>query len=261
MERTDAGLLAPAGARPAGASRYTVGIAATEYERRAAQRLRWRVFADELGARLPAREPGIDHDMFDPFCEHIVAREAGSGEVIGTYRLLAPESARRIGCYYSESEFDLTRLQLLRDRMVELGRSCIHPDHRSGMVIALLWSAIARYMLAGNYAYLAGCASLSMADGGHAAASLFERLRARYMAPVEYRVFPRSRLPLDELDAGRRAEPPPLVRGYLRAGARVCSEPAFDPDFNTADLFLLLPMAQLGARHQRHFLGADGLAS
>jgi putative hemolysin len=237
--------------------RYSVGFALDPGERRAAQRLRWRVFADELGARLCSREPGIDHDIFDPFCEHLVVREDATGEVVGTYRILSPESARRVGSYYSETEFDLTWLQPLRARLVEIGRSCIHPQHRSGAVIALLWAGLGRYMVAGNHAYLAGCASMSSADGGHAAASLFERLRARHFAPIEYRVFPRLCLPLDELDRARPAEPPPLIRAYLRAGAWICSEPAWDPDFNTADFFLLLPFARLAPRFARHFLGAQ----
>jgi putative hemolysin len=213
------------------------------------------VFAGELGARLPSRVPGVDHDMFDPYCEHLVVRDESDGEVVGTYRILAPEAARRVGCYYSDGEFDLTRLQMLRGEMVEVGRSCIHPDHRSGAVIALLWAGLARYMLASGHRHLAGCASMSMADGGHAAASVFEKLRSRHMAPGEYRVFPRHCLPLEELDSGRKADAPPLLRGYLRAGAWICGEPAWDPDFNTADFFLFLPLARLNPRHAKHFFG------
>jgi putative hemolysin len=215
--------------------RYTVGIAADAAGRRAAQRLRWNVFAGELGARLASREPGIDEDIFDAHCEHLVACEEASGEVVGTYRILGPGAAKRIGCYYAETEFDLTRLRLLRAGLVEVGRSCIHPAHRNGAVIALLWAGIARYMLAGGHACLGGCASMSMADGGHAAASAYARLRARHLAPVEYRVFPRRALPLEELDATRPAALPPLLRAYLRAGAWIGGEPALDPDFNTAD--------------------------
>lgn len=260
MDRTEHQLLQLPEARAATRKRYSVGLAQAAGEVRAAQALRWRVFAEELGARLSPREPGIDQDIYDPHCEHLVVRECATGEVVGTYRVLGPEAARRIGCYYSESEFDLTRLQLLRERMVEVGRSCIDPRHRGGAVIALLWAGIARYMLARGHAYLAGCASMSMADGGHAAASLYERLRAQHLAPVEYRVFPRLPLPLEELDATRPAATPPLVRGYLRAGAWICGEPAWDPDFNTADLFILLPMARLSARHARHFLGGEAPA-
>lgn len=255
MERVDDQLMQQPGMQAAARRRYSVGFARGAAEVRAAQRLRWRVFAEELGARLHARVPGVDHDVFDPYCDHLVVRDDGDGEVVGTYRILAPEAARRIGCYYAESEFDLVRLRLLRERMVEVGRSCIHPAHRSGAVIALLWAGLARYMLASGHVYLAGCASMSMADGGHAAASVFERLRVRHLAPVEYRVFPRRCLPLDELDGRRPADATPLIRGYLSAGAWICGEPACDPDFNTADFFMFLPLARLSPRHARHFFG------
>jgi putative hemolysin len=255
MDRIVDQLLEQPGTPPLARRRYSVGFARGKDETRSAQQLRWRVFADELGARLPSRVPGVDHDFFDPYCEHLVVRNDGDGEIVGTYRILSPEAARRVGGYYSEGEFDLARLQLLRDGMVEVGRSCIHPEHRSGAVIALLWAGLARYMLASGHRHLAGCASMSMADGGHAAASVFEKLRARYLAPAEYRVIPRHCLPLEELDSCRAADAPPLLRGYLRAGAWICGEPAWDPDFNTADFFLLLPLARLNPRHARHFFG------
>ena len=243
------------GASSVARRRYSVGFARGVDEIRAAQQLRWQVFSGELGAHLPSRVPGVDHDFLDPYCEHLVVRDDSDGEVVGTYRILAPEAARRVGCCYADGEFDLSRLRPLRGQMVEVGRSCIHPAHRSGAVIALLWAGLARYMLASGHRHLAGCASMSMADGGHAAASVFERLRVRHLAPLEYRVLPRNCLPLDELDGGRAADAPPLLRGYLRAGAWVCGEPAWDPDFNTADFFLLLPLARLNPRHARHFFG------
>jgi putative hemolysin len=255
MDRVDHALLEDAASNPRAKRRYSLGFARNEAERREAQRLRWRVFAEEMGARLASREPGVDHDIFDPYCEHLLARDERSGEVIGTYRLLSPESARKIGCYYSEQEFDLTRLRLLRDRMVEVGRSCIHPAHRSGAAIALLWGGLARYMLRGGYDYLFGCASMSMTDGGHGAAAVYERLRADRLAPVEYRVTPRCALPLDKLDSSGPAEPPPLLKGYLRCGAWICGDPAWDPEFNTADFFVLLPFGRLAPRYARHFFG------
>jgi putative hemolysin len=166
----------------------------------AAQRLRWRVFAEELGARLPSRRPGIDQDRYDGFCEHLVARDKADGTVVGTCRVLPPEPARRAGGYCSEREFDLARLQPIRGRMVEVGRTCIHAQHRSGAVIGLLWLGLARYMLENGHAYLAGCASMRLVDGGHAAAALYARLRVRHLAPAEHRVDPRRRLPLDGPD-------------------------------------------------------------
>lgn len=235
---------------------YTVSLARTEEEVREAQRLRYKVFAEELGARIHCRVPGHDIDLFDPFCEHLVVRESDANRIVGTYRILTPEAARRVGSYYSESEFYLTRLQHLRSRMVEIGRSCIHPDFRSGAVIALLWSGLAEFMLTRNYDHLIGCASIGMADGGHNAANLYAQLDAKHLAPAEYSVFPQNRLPLERLASGQPAFVPPLVKGYLRAGAWVCGEPAWDPDFNTADLLLLLPMSRINPRYVRHFIKA-----
>ena len=139
--------------------RLHVGLAQCASEIREAQKLRYRIFAEELGARLDCREPGVDRDLYDPFCEHLVVRDEEAGRIVGTYRILSPQAARRVGGYYSENEFDLTRLQLLREGMVEIGRSCIDPDYRSGATIALLWSGLARYMAQGNYRHLIGCAS------------------------------------------------------------------------------------------------------
>ena len=93
-----------------------VGLARSPSEILDAQRLRYRVFAGEMGANLPSRTPGVDHDIYDPYCDHLVVRDTQSGEVVGTYRILSPENARQIG-YYSENEFDLTRLQHLRSRL------------------------------------------------------------------------------------------------------------------------------------------------
>jgi putative hemolysin len=228
---------------------------------RAAQRLRHAVFADELGATLrpPAGTPaGHDADLFDPFCEHLLVRaapgSAGASQVLGTYRALTPAAARRVGALYSDSEFDLTRLRGLRPRLVELGRSCVHPDHRSGAVILALWGALATFMVRNGLEIMIGCASVSMRDGGHFAASLWERLRHTHLAPIEHQVHPRLALPVHELQRDLNVEPPALIKGYLRCGAKVLGPPAWDPDFNTADLPLMLQLADMPARYQRHFL-------
>ncbi len=186
------------------ASRYHVSLAVDDSEIREAQRLRHEVFAEEMGARLSSVLPGHDIDLYDPFCDHLLVRELGSGEVVGTYRILPPEAARRVGSYYSEQEFDLTRLHFLRPRMAELGRSCVHPAHRSGGVIARLWMGLADYMTRYGYEYMVGCASIGMADGGHIAASVYRQLIERHLAPVEWRATPRYRLPVESLDDGQR---------------------------------------------------------
>lgn len=234
---------------------FVVSMARTEAEVREAQRLRYKVFVEEMGARLSCAEAGVDKDMYDPFCDHLLVRDADTSEVVGTYRILTPEQAQKIGGYYSENEFDLTRLSNLRERMVEVGRSCVHPDYRSGGVITLLWSGLAEYMLKNKYEYMIGCASISMADGGHNAASIYNKVKVDCMSPIEWRAFPRCALPLESLDNHAESFLPPLIKGYLRMGAYVCGDPAWDPDFNTADLLVLLPMSRLNSRYAKHFLG------
>lgn len=232
-------------------------------EVRSAQRLRHDVFVGEMGARLtppPSAPAGHDVDLFDDFCEHLLVRTLATDEapaqVIGTYRVLTPTAARRAGGYYSETEFDLTRLRPLRDGMAELGRSCVHPEHRSGGVILALWGALAAFMNANGLDSVVGCASIGMRDGGHTAASLWHKLQASHLARLEHQVRPRLPLPVDDLDQTLDVEPPALVKGYLRCGAKVLGAPAWDPDFNTADLPLLLRLSDLPARYRRHFLGA-----
>jgi putative hemolysin len=241
-------------ARTRNGRRLSVGLARDRAEIRAAQRLRWRIFGEEMGARLHSDEPGLDQDAFDPHCSHLVVRD--EDEIVGTYRILGPEAARRIGAYYSETEFDLARLAPIRPVLAELGRSCIDPRYRTGGVITLLWSGITRYVLARGYEYLAGCASMSMADGGGAARRFHAGLPAANVAPAEYCVFPRTALPPWRGESAAMAIPP-LLKGYLRCGAYVCGEPAWDPEFNTADFFILLPMRRMTARYARHFFGAD----
>ncbi|MDP1792001.1 MAG: GNAT family N-acyltransferase [Methylibium sp.] len=233
-----------------------------ESEVREAQRLRYQIFVEEMGARLspPAGTPaGLDIDVYDAFCEHLLVRTVGAhgepGRVIGTYRVLTPAAARRIGGLYSETEFDLTRLRPLRGKMVELGRSCVHADHRSGGAILALWGALAEFMVRNELDTMIGCASISMRDGGHVAASLWEQLRHTHLAPIEWQVRPRLPLPVDELDRHLAVEPPPLIKGYLRCGAKVLGAPAWDPDFNTADLPMLMRIDDLPLKYRRHFLG------
>jgi len=234
--------------------KLTIGLARTVSEIEEAQRLRYKVFAEEMGANLASADEEIDRDIFDSYCKHLLVRDAGSNKVIGTYRILPPDCARTIGSYYSETEFDLTRLEHLRDRMVEVGRSCVHMNYRDGATISKLWGGLADYMCQNKHEYLIGCASISMKDGGHYAASVYAKLSTMYAAPAEYRVFPRCPLPLEALDSTLDVTIPPLIKGYLRLGAYIGGEPAWDPDFNTADLFIMLPMSRLSERYAKHFI-------
>lgn len=243
----------PAIARQRG--RISVAWARRASEVIEAQTLRWNVFAEEMGARLPSRLYGLDIDEYDPCCEHLIARDDETGEVIGTYRVLTPERARATGGLYSDSEFDLTPLAPLRESMVELGRSCVHPAYRHGGVVLAMWGALGRFMVEQDFQTMVGCASMSMRDGGHSAASLWRVLKAQCLAPAQWQVRPRLALPVDQLDQSLDSDPPPLIKGYLRLGAKVLGAPAWDPDFNTADFPLLMRLADLPVRHRKHLLG------
>ena len=238
---------------------FDVHWAQDEREVREAQRLRHRVFADEMGARLqpfPGAPPGHDVDRFDAYCDHLLVRTLGpEREVVGTYRVLAPAAARLAGGLYTETEFDLSPVRPLLGRAVELGRSCVHPAWRSGAVVMALWSGLGEYMLRHDLDTMIGCASIGMRDGGDAAASLWHRLRRTHAAPTEWQVVPRRPLPLAALRDDREPEVPALIKGYLRCGATVLGPPAWDPEFNTADLPLLMRFADLPARYRKHFLG------
>jgi putative hemolysin len=219
-----------------------------------AQRLRYKVFAEELGANLPFNSNGLDIDAFDAYCDHLLIRDQETLKVVGTYRVLPPHKAKELGRLYSDSEFDLSRLDHLRPKLVELGRSCVHQDYRSGAVIMALWSGLAQYMQKHGYEIMLGCASIPMADGGHFAASLYNSLGKNQIAPTEFHAFPKLPLPLEKLNGGLEVQPPPLIKGYLKLGAKICSAPAWDPDFNTADVLTMLRLSEINPRYAKHFL-------
>jgi putative hemolysin len=254
------------------AQAFSVSWASCEADVRAAQRLRHLVFVDEMGARPippPGTPDGIDADRFDSFCDHLLVRAGTTdgghaGPVIGTYRVLGPDAARRAGGLYSDGEFDLGPLDCLRPRAVELGRSCVHPAWRSGGVILALWAALAQYMRQHELDTMIGCASVGIDDGGDAARRLWLRLRAQHQVAPHWRVRPYAPLRVDcrsgdspDDTAGLPAAgTPPLIKGYLRCGAQLLGPPALDTAFNTADLPMLMRIADLAPRYRKHLLGA-----
>lgn len=236
------------------AARYSLLLTTDTDEVLAAQRLRHRVFAGELGATLHGA-PGVDADRFDAFCDHLLVREDSTGEIVGTYRMLPPARARAAGALYAEGEFDLAALAPLRPELVETGRSCVHPDHRNGAVVGLVWAGLARYMVLSGNRWLVGCASVPLADGGALAASVWDQVQRRHLAPDALRVRPRRAW--EAPPAAQRLTVPPLLRGYLRLGALVCGPPAHDPDFGSADFLVLLDVPGMDERYVRFFLGDE----
>ncbi|KZB81541.1 GNAT family N-acetyltransferase [Amycolatopsis regifaucium] len=243
---------------PADAPRYSLLVANGNEEVVAAQRLRHQVFAEEMGAKLNSPTPGLDVDYFDEFCDHLVVRDDNTGEIVGTYRMLPPDRAALAGKLYSDSEFDLTALGALRPSLVETGRSCVHPDHRSGAVVSLVWAGIGRYMLLAGHRYLAGCASVPLTDGGSYAAGVWDVLRTKHYADESLRVTPLNPWRLEDVERPTRAILPPLIKGYTRLGAKIYGPPALDADFGVADFFVLLDLHNVDERYLKFFLGVRG---
>lgn len=223
-------------------------------ELREAQALRAKVFGAEYGVQFDDPE-GLDRDRFDDFCDHLNVYDVANGRLIATTRLLCSDQARRAGSFYSANEFDLHRLDKLPGRILELGRTCVHPDYRSGAAITVLWSALADYLLRNDFSYLVGCASISLRDGGQNFAAIMPELRERYLVDSTLRVVPRRQLDV-ELREPVVSVMPPLLRAYLRMGCRIGGEACWDPDFNCADVFVMLDVSMLSGRFAQRFLKA-----
>ncbi|MDD7942555.1 GNAT family N-acetyltransferase [Actinomycetospora lutea] len=260
-------------AAPDTAGRYSLLLTREPAHVAAAQRLRHRVFAGEQGARpapddavaLAAAAEGRDADAFDAHCDHLVVREDATGAIVGTYRMLTPEGARAAGGLYSDTEFDLAALDGLRDEIVEVGRSCVHPDHRHGVVLSLVWAGILRYMVLSGRRWAVGCASVALTPEGAMPGGVWSLVASTHLAPSARRVRPWREAPIaghdPEAPGARRAARaglPPLLRGYLRLGAEIGGVPALDPDFGVADLFVLLDHTAIDPRWRRYLAGEDG---
>lgn len=238
-----------------------VKLATTFAEIDSALRLRFEVFNLELQEGLLASyERGFDTDAYDAYCDHLIVKDLTLGKVVGTYRLLRQSVAERNIGFYSENEFDLTKLKRLSGELLELGRSCVAHSHRSATTISKLWNAIIKYARQRNIAYLFGCGSLHHSKAEDVL-PLYAYLRDHYLAPNEFRVQPVAacRMKLDEdvrvsyesRAMSRRLSP--VMKGYLRAGAMICGAPAFDAGFGTADVLVLLEMEKLTARYKNHY--------
>lgn len=237
------------------AERLRFEFAEGEAAAREALALRYRVFALELGAKLKTSAEQLDYDDCDHHCRHLLVRETGAGRVVACTRLLDRRGARKLGHFYSEGEFDLGPIPRLEGSLLELGRTCVARQYRQGSAIAVLWSGVASYILEHGIQYLFGCASIPLGESDAQAAGIMNRLRRQAMAPEHLRVVPREPLHVEPHDAANLDAPlPPLLKAYVRAGAKACGEPCRDPDFQMADVLMLLDVRELNPSYSRHFL-------
>ncbi|NLY64014.1 MAG: GNAT family N-acetyltransferase [Alcaligenaceae bacterium] len=233
-----------------------LGLVTTPEELEQVQRLRFDVYTTEMNAVFPDAVDGVDIDRFDQWCDHLMVCDSKTNKVVGTYRIMTPENAVKAKGYYSESEFDISSLNDIRHLLCECGRSCTHADYRNGAAIMMLWTGLTKYLYSKNYRYMLGCASVSLADGGVQASQVWRAARAEMDKHPELpQVKPLNPYPLEKLTCTDDAKIPPLIKGYLKIGARICGEPAWDPDFNAADFPIIIDMESMDPRYRKHFLG------
>jgi putative hemolysin len=236
---------------------------------RRAQQLRFEVFNLELGEGLAeSYATSLDVDPFDEFCDHLIVEELATSEIVGTYRLQTGQLAAANLGYYSEREFDFLPYEPFRCEMIELGRACVHADHRNFNLLHLLWRGIARYAVERNARMLIGCSSIRSQDPTDGIAA-YEKLQP-HLVPPELRTYPHSQfrvaavggdgrpftvLANEELPAPVTADASArLLRAYLAIGARICGPPAIDREFGTIDFLTLLDLHALPAIVRAHFL-------
>lgn len=237
--------------------RYTLLLSTDSELVDAAQRLRHEVFTSEPGFDLAGSTDGRDADRFDEFCDHLLVREDESQEIVGCYRMLPPPGAIAAGGLYTATEFDVSALDGIRPSMVEMGRAVVRHDHRNGGVVLLMWAGILAYLDRCGYDYVTGCVSVPVqGEPGETPGARIRGVRdfVRRRHASEYVVRPYrpvvlGGLGLDDIDPPSRVSVPPLMRGYLRLGARVCGDPAHDPDFGVGDFPALLDKRQADVRY------------
>lgn len=236
--------------------RLRVELATTIADIEESQKLRYRIFARELGAEIAGAYAELDADHYDPYCQHLLVRDSLNGNIIGSTRLLSDTQAKKAGGFYSACEFDIDAIVKLPGRRLEIGRTCIDPAYREGAAIAVLWSGLADYVRENEIDMLFGCASVEMRDGGVVAQAIMNHVRKHAISPSDCRAIPRN--PLPALPAGAEealaAPLPPLLKAYFNLGAKACGEPCFDPAFNCADFLVLVKLDEMNASYARHFL-------
>lgn len=239
---------------------FSIRLSTTDREIEETQRLRYDVFVREMGARVQDLNEGTESDQYDRYCQHLFVEELSTGKVIASTRLLTGSNALSFGGFYTESAFSASFVRDLDGVVVELGRTCVHVDYRSGGGIMLLWSGIAQLMRLWEIDYLLGCASVPCRDHGQLIRTLMAGPLSSHMSPKTLRAEPRVPVSPDLVPVVDGAIMPPLLKAYLRLGAWVCGEPSFDEEFGVADVMVLLDMRRLNQRYLRHFLGRDSIS-
>jgi putative hemolysin len=249
-------LLEPARLLTHSVSGYTTRLARDVSEIRATQALRFAVFNLELNEGLAeSLETGLDADPFDEVCDHLLVEHVETGEIVGTYRLQTGLTAAAQRGYYSEQEFDFSAYEPIRAELIELGRACVHQQHRNLVVLGLHWKGIASYARERGGRYLCGCSSITSQDPTVGASAYADLYRKHLVEPPwRTKPLPAFDCPLNQL-AEEAPKIPKLLRAYLSIGAKICGPPALDRQFKTIDFLTLLDLHALPALVRARFLG------
>lgn len=263
MRATEAGADKPVDVR---VGNLLIRLAETPAEVRAAQALRYHVFCEEMGSKSSAEMTAArrEFDSFDGHCEHLLVfdlrRPSGAESVVATYRMMRREAARQRGQFYSSDEYDVSKIIAYPGEILEVGRSCVHPDFRRGSTMQLLWRGIAEYVFHYDIKILFGCASLPGVDLDANALPL-AFLHHHHLAPPELRA---RALPERFVDMRRvapeaideqaaKAMLPPLIKGYLRLGGYVGEGAVIDDEFNTTDVCVMVKTDWVTEKYFKHY--------
>ena len=224
---------------------YRLRLAETQEEVVEAQRLRFQVFNVEMGEGLAsAHHTGLDSDKFDSICDHLLVQEIATGTLVGTYRLQLGGPAKAGHGFYSAQEFDFEPFARRAEEIVELGRACVHRQHRNLVVLGLLWKGIVMYAKQRGGRYLIGCSSLTSQNASEGV-TLYKVLKEKYLAPEPWQTKP---MPGYECIAQLLETPvraPKLMSAYFSVGAKICGPPALDREFQTIDFLTLVDIRAL----------------
>lgn len=238
---------------------YIVKIADNQSELDQAFSLRYDVFNQELNSGLPqSSATRKDQDNYDALCEHLIVKHSSEDRVIGTYRILNRNVAKQNFGFYSEQEFNLDQIYTIPEGVAEVGRSCVHQNYRGGTAISLLWSGLAKYMKINSTRYLIGSGSIHSTDQT-VAEQIYAWLRDKNalssneltIKPISSKSF--SNFDLKANPPNTLAHVPPLIKGYLRLGAKYGGIPALDAEFGTTDFFVFFDYNQVNLKYGNHY--------
>ncbi len=232
-------------------NRFTTVIAKDPKEIEKCLSFRYEIFSNEIGTNIGS-DVRLNKDRFDDYSRHLMVIDQSTRQVVATTRLLVDTDIVHTGCFYSETEFEISRIINMSGKFLEIGRTCVHPAYRSGIALTILWQGIARIVSLSKIDYLIGCASIPLSTGDQYINSLMHVLRNKHYSEDEQRVRPLIPLKYSSTPVSEDVIMPTLLKSYIRQGAVICGEPYLDAEFGVVDVFVLLDCNKITSRYRHH---------